>query len=81
MPTWVIQCVKALSVRDGQYLVYGYEPLFVGRFANESDFSAALHEGGIEGVAQDDNDPDDDNNDDNRNTDEDSYKNSVEPYD
>ena len=70
MPKWVIQCVEALVVRDGWYLSDVDELLFLDRFANEHDFSAALHEGGISGVAQDDNKKYGDNDDDDSNTDE-----------
>ena len=50
MPTWFIQRVGALAMRDGRYLAGGDELLFVDRFANKNDFADALHEGGITGV-------------------------------
>ena len=50
MPTWFIQRVGALAMRDGRYLAGGDEPLFVDCFANKNDFADALHEGGITGV-------------------------------
>ena len=71
MPTWVIQYVGALTMKGRRDLSGGDEPLFVDRFTNENDFASALHEGGIAGVAQDDNVQDNDNGDDNANTDED----------
>ena len=40
-------------MHDRQDLSDGDEPLSVDRFADENDFSAALHEGGIARVAQD----------------------------
>ena len=46
----------------------GNEPLFIDRFSNENDFSAALHEGGIKGVAQDSGEQEGDNYYDNSNT-------------
>ena len=66
MPTWVIQCVEALAVRDGRDISDGNEPLLVDHFSNENDFAADLHGGGIIGVAQDDyeKDGDKDNSDD-----------------
>ena len=70
IPTWVIKRVEAISVRNRWYLVNVYEPLFVGRFANENDFVAALHKGGITGLAQNNDDQDDSNGDENSNTDE-----------
>ena len=73
MPTWVIQCVDSLVMRDGWVIAEYYELLFVDRFTNENGFAAALHEGGITGVAQDDDDQDYDNDDDDRNTNEDPY--------
>ena len=69
MPTWVIQRVEALAINGRQDLAKGDKLLFVGRFSNENDFSAAIHEGVIAGVAQDDNDH---NKDDDIKTDEDS---------
>ena len=68
MPTWVIQHVEALAMRDGKYLADGDEPLFIDWFDNDNDFAAALHEGGFAGVAQEDDDQDDDNDNDNSNT-------------
>ena len=53
MPTWVIQRVEALAINDVWDLPKGYEPLFVDRFANDNDFAASLHEGGIEIVVYD----------------------------
>ena len=47
IPTWVVQRVKSLIMRDGRYIDDGNEPLFINRFSNETDFGAALHEGGI----------------------------------
>ena len=61
-------------MKDRLDLAGGDEPLFVYRFANENDFSAALYEGGISGVAQEDNGKDNDNVNDNANTDEDPDK-------
>ena len=58
-------------MRDRWDLADGDEPLFVYRFANENDFAATLHEGGIVVVAQDDDDQDDSNDDDSSNIDED----------
>ena len=55
---------------DGWDISDGNELLFVERFANENYFAAALHEGGIAGVVQDDNDTDYEN----RNTNEDPDK-------
>ena len=72
MPTWVIQSVEALSINDGRDLDKGNEPLFVDHFSNGNYFSAALHEFGTSGVAQDD---DDQNDYDDSNT----YENSEEP--
>ena len=43
----------------GRNLADGDETMFVDRFTNEKDFAAALYEGGITGVAQDDDDQDD----------------------
>ena len=56
---------------DGWDIADGNEPMFIDRFTNKNDFSDALHEGGITGVAQDDNDKDNDNDNDNSNTNED----------
>ena len=53
MPIWVIQRIEAPAVHDGQDLSDSDEPLLVDHFANDNDFFAALHEGGITGVAQD----------------------------
>ena len=52
---------------DGRYLADGDEPLFVDRFADENGFSAALYEGGVAGVLQDNNEQEDYNDDDNSN--------------
>ena len=70
MPTWVIQRVESLAMHDGQDLSGGDKPLFVDRFSNENDFASALHEGGITGVVQDNDEQDNDNDDGNINTDE-----------
>ena len=59
MPNWFIQHVDSLAARDGQYLDDGNEPLFVDHFFKENEFAAALHEGGIAGLAQDDDEQDD----------------------
>ena len=67
MPTWVIQHVAGRAMCDGWDLADGNEPMFIDRFTNKNNFSAALHEGGIAGVAQDDNDKDDDKDNDNSN--------------
>ena len=56
-------------MHNGRDIADGNEPLFVDRFSNENDFTDALHEGSIEGVAQDDDDQDSDNDDANRNMD------------
>ena len=77
IPTWVIQCVEALVMCDRWDLAGSNEPLFFDRFANQNYFSAALHEGGITGVAQDDNDKYDDNEDGDIKTNEDPYKTPV----
>ena len=62
MLTWFIQNVEALATRYGWDMDDGDEILFVDRFSKENDFSAALYEGGIERVVQDDKqDVDDDN--------------------
>ena len=71
MPTWVIQYVGALTMKDRGDLSGGDEPLFAHQFTNENDFASALHEGGIAGVAQDEDEQDNDNGDDNANMDED----------
>ena len=67
----MIQYVGALNMKDRQDLSDGDEPLFVDRFPNENDFASALHEGGIAGVAQDNDEQDNDNGDENANMDED----------
>ena len=54
IPSWVIQLIEALDMRDRQDLAENYEPLFVERFSNKNYFDATLHKGGIAGVAQDD---------------------------
>ena len=69
MPTWVIQHVEEISINGGQDIAKDNEQLFVDQFSKNNDFAAALHEGGIKGVAQDD---DDQNDNDDSNTDEDS---------
>ena len=56
MPTWVTQHVEAIAINGGRDIAKDDEPLFVDRFSNNNDFSVALHEGGIKGVAQDDDD-------------------------
>ena len=61
MPTCVIQIIETLTMRDRRDLDNGDELLFVDRFANENDFAATLHEGGITGVAQENNKKGDDN--------------------
>ena len=55
-------------MRDRKDLANSDKPLFFDRFANKNDFSAALYEGGITGMAQDDDKEDDDNDNDNNNT-------------
>ena len=77
MTTWVIQHGEALAARDGRYLADSHKPLFIARFANDDDFDDTLHEGGISGVTQDDEqlqeddqEHDQDNDHDNFNTDE-----------
>ena len=74
IPTWSIQPVEALSISYGKNLANGDKPLFVDFFANENDFAAALHEGGITGVVKDENDQDENNDDDDSNMDEDPDK-------
>ena len=69
----MIQYVGALTMKDRGDLSGGDEPLFVDWFTNENDFASSLHEGGIAGVVQDDNEQDNDNVDDNANIDEDPY--------
>ena len=71
IPTWVIQHVEARAMCDGWDLADGNEPMFIDRFTNKNDFSAALHEGGTEGVAWECDDKDDDNDNDNSNKNED----------
>ena len=61
MPTWVIQCVEAITVINGRDPADGNEPLFVDCFANDNYFSAKLHEGGTAGVAQDNDEQVNDN--------------------
>ena len=70
MLTWVIQRFEALVMRDVRDIANGNGPLFSDRFANENGFSAALHEGEIEGVAQNNDDQDNDNGDDDGNMNE-----------
>ena len=70
MLTWVIQRVEELVMRDGRDISDGNGPLFSDRFDNENDFSTALHEGDIEGVAQNNDDQDNDNGDDDGNMNE-----------
>ena len=66
-----MKCVEDLSMRDGWYLANGNKPLFVDRSAKNNDFSSALHEGGIAGVAQGEDEQDDNNDEENRKTNED----------
>ena len=61
MPTWFIQRIEALAVREVWDISNGDELLFVNRFANKNDFDVDLHNGGISGVAQDDNEQNNDN--------------------
>ena len=70
IPTWFTHHVEALDVRVGQDLANGNEPTFVNRFANNNDFAADPHEGGIAVVAQDDNEQDNNKDDGDSNTDE-----------
>ena len=70
MPIWVIQHVEARAMCDGWDIADGNEPMFINRFTNKNDFAAALHEGGITGVAQDNDDEEYDNDNDNSNTNE-----------
>ena len=67
MPTWVILRIEDISAHNRRYMYDSDEPLLVDCFDNENDFTAALHQGGIKGVAQDDYQ---DNNVDYENTDE-----------
>ena len=71
IPTWVIQLVEALTACNGRDLADEYGPLFADHFDNENAFSAALHECGITGVAQYNDDQDDDDGDDDAKTDKD----------
>ena len=71
MSTCVIQRIETLTMINEQDLADGYEPLFYGRFSYKKYFVAALHEGGITGVAQDNNEQDDNNDNDDANTYED----------
>ena len=70
IPTWIIQHIEEISMYDGWDIANGYELLFVERFTKDNDFASTLYEGGIEGVAQDENVQDDNNAYDNSNTDE-----------
>ena len=82
MPTWVIQRIKALAVPDEQDLDDIDEPLFIERFSKENYFDAALHEGGIAGVAQEKNEQDYDTYDEDSNMNEDTdnpFVISIEP--
>ena len=74
MPTWVIQHVEARAMCDGWYLSDGKEPMLIDRFTNKNDFAAALHEGGIAGMVQVNNEQNDVNDNDNRITYEDPNK-------
>ena len=65
--TWVIQIIEYLAACNRTDLDDGDEPLFVERFSKQNDLSAALHQGSITGVVQDDDQVDYKNND---NTDE-----------
>ena len=58
-------------MRDGRDLADGNKPLFVHRFSNDNGFASALHDGGVVGVTQDNDEKYDGNYDDNSNTDED----------
>ena len=73
IPTWAIQHVEAFAVRDGQDIVNGDEPLFIYQFANKNYFTATFHEGGIAGVAQDEDEKDYDDGNYDTNTDENPY--------
>ena len=70
IPTCIIQRVEALAVSNIQDLADGNETLFINRFADQNDFVAALHEGGITVVVQEDDEQDGDNNDGDSNTNE-----------
>ena len=70
MPTWIIQCIEALAAHYRQDIYNSDEPLFVDCFANENDFAAALHKGGILVVAQDYYKQDDNNDNDDGNMNE-----------
>ena len=63
MPTWVIQIVEEIVMREGKYLAEGKELQFVDQFSNENDLSADLHEGGIAGVAQNNDNQENENDD------------------
>ena len=68
MKTWLVQHIESHSVCDGKSLANVNVMLFIDQFSNGNYFVAALHEGAIAGVVQDE---DDLNDDDNSNTDED----------
>ena len=70
MIAWVIQYAEELAVRNRHDLFNDDELLFVERFDNNNYFYAALHEGRITGVSQDNNDQEYDNEDDYANTNE-----------
>ena len=61
IPNWFIRRIETLAACGGQDLEIKSETLFADRFDNETDFFAALCEGGIAGVMRDD-DYDDENN-------------------
>ena len=63
--------LKNLKILEIWDIVDRNEPLFVERFSNNNDFSSALHESGISGVAHDNDEKENDDDDANRNTDED----------
>ena len=60
-------------MRDGQDLSDFNEPLFIDRFHKENYFVTAIHEGGIVGLAQDNDEQGGDNDNNNINTNEDPY--------
>ena len=65
-----MQRVDSLANHNGRYLSDGDELLSVDHFSNKNDFSAALHEGGTAGVAQNNDEQDNDDEYDGGNTDE-----------
>ena len=68
--TWAIQCVEVLEMSYGRDLADGDETLFVDQFSNRNYLDVAIHESGIIGVVQDENEQDDDNENENRKTNE-----------